>query len=48
MLLAPWLPVFVSTGDGAVWSGDKNGNGECDEEEIEWRNAGTIGGTATR
>jgi len=34
--------------DGAVWTGDKNGNDECDEEEIEWHNAGTIGGTAIR
>jgi hypothetical protein len=32
--------------DGGVWKGDNNGNGECDEEEIEWHNAGTVGGTA--
>eukprot|EP00911_Craspedida_sp_UC1_P000265 UC1_evm3s202 len=38
--------------DGGVWKGDGalGGplNGECDLEEIEWHNAGTVGGTAEK
>eukprot|EP00039_Didymoeca_costata_P032624 m.38602 g.38602 ORF g.38602 m.38602 type:complete len:404 (+) comp9454_c0_seq1:167-1378(+) len=32
--------------DGGYWGGDVNGNDECDEDEIVWKNAGTVSGTA--
>lgn len=38
--------------DGGTWRGDgANGgarNGECDLDEIDWKNAGTVGGTAEK